>query len=635
MVLDELDGPDRAGADGRWPVDAGARRGGVERRRARVRRRRLQVRRRRSRTTSPRPRALTDAAVRRRTSSSPPVAAGDPQASPRTSRELERSEAGAARRAALATTTRTTRSSTLLVARAGRRRVVHVRPPGARGRRAPARRGHRGLGHGDERRRGAGRGRAGADVLVVQGVEAGGHRGTFDDAGGGHRAARAAPARPRGGRPAARRRPAASRPAPGSPRSSPRARAAAQLGTAFMLCPEAATTHAQRETLGTDRADRPDARVHRAPRARHRQPLPGRAQRLGAPSAYPEIHHVTAPLRAAARQAGDAESFNLWAGQAHALTRAVPAAQLVRAARRRGARGARRCEALGRRMTEQRQHPAGRGGRRSATCATGSPTATTCSLDRLLSAQQPVSDPPHHDELLFIIQHQTSELWLKLVLHELVAAQAAARRRRPAPRAQAPGPRQAHPAHADRAVVGARDADAGRVRRVPRRARAGVGLPVVPVPRGGVRARQQEPRHAHACSATTRPRRRSSPTCSSARASTTSSCATSPATGTRSRRRCSTATSPRRTRSRPSSSRSSARIYEDAHAHWEAYEACEELIDLEENFQLWRFRHLKTVERTIGAKRGTGGSSGTAFLRAALDLTFFPELLAVRTEIGT
>jgi tryptophan 2,3-dioxygenase len=76
------------------------------------------------------------------------------------------------------------------------------------------------------------------------------------------------------------------------------------------------------------------------------------------------------------------------------------------------------------------------------------------------------------------------------------------------------------------------------------------------------------------------------------------------------------------------------KIYENAEANWAAYEACEELVDLEENFQLWRFRHLKTVERTIGVKRGTGGSSGVAFLRAALDLTFFPELYAVRTEIG-
>jgi tryptophan 2,3-dioxygenase len=77
-----------------------------------------------------------------------------------------------------------------------------------------------------------------------------------------------------------------------------------------------------------------------------------------------------------------------------------------------------------------------------------------------------------------------------------------------------------------------------------------------------------------------------------------------------------------------------ANIYEHAEKFWEAYETCEELVDLEENFQLWRFRHLKTVERTIGFKRGTGGSSGVTFLRAALDLTFFPELYAVRTEIG-
>ncbi len=76
------------------------------------------------------------------------------------------------------------------------------------------------------------------------------------------------------------------------------------------------------------------------------------------------------------------------------------------------------------------------------------------------------------------------------------------------------------------------------------------------------------------------------------------------------------------------------KIYADPHDHWEAYEACEELVDVEESFQLWRFRHLKTVERIIGHKRGTGGSSGVDFLRRALDLTFFPELLDVRTHIG-
>jgi len=62
---------------------------------------------------------------------------------------------------------------------------------------------------------------------------------------------------------------------------------------------------------------------------------------------------------------------------------------------------------------------------------------------------------------------------------------------------------------------------------------------------------------------------------------------------------------------------------------------CEKLVDVEERFQLWRFRHMKTVERIIGFRRGTGGSSGVAFLKKALELTFFPELFEVRTVIGT
>jgi tryptophan 2,3-dioxygenase len=74
-------------------------------------------------------------------------------------------------------------------------------------------------------------------------------------------------------------------------------------------------------------------------------------------------------------------------------------------------------------------------------------------------------------------------------------------------------------------------------------------------------------------------------------------------------------------------------IYADSATHWDAYEMCEELVDVEESFQLWRFRHLKTVERIIGFKRGTGGSSGVHFLQKALELTFFPELLDVRTQL--
>jgi tryptophan 2,3-dioxygenase len=75
-------------------------------------------------------------------------------------------------------------------------------------------------------------------------------------------------------------------------------------------------------------------------------------------------------------------------------------------------------------------------------------------------------------------------------------------------------------------------------------------------------------------------------------------------------------------------------VYDDPERWWEAYEMAEKLVDVEESFQLWRFRHMKTVERTIGNKPGTGGSSGVGFLRRRLDHSFFPELIDVRTEIG-
>jgi tryptophan 2,3-dioxygenase len=75
-------------------------------------------------------------------------------------------------------------------------------------------------------------------------------------------------------------------------------------------------------------------------------------------------------------------------------------------------------------------------------------------------------------------------------------------------------------------------------------------------------------------------------------------------------------------------------VYDDPDRWWDAYEMAEKLVDVEESFQLWRFRHLKTVERIIGHKPGTGGSTGVAFLRRALDHRFFPELIDVRTVIG-
>jgi tryptophan 2,3-dioxygenase len=74
-------------------------------------------------------------------------------------------------------------------------------------------------------------------------------------------------------------------------------------------------------------------------------------------------------------------------------------------------------------------------------------------------------------------------------------------------------------------------------------------------------------------------------------------------------------------------------IYRDTSRDWELYQFAEELVDLEDWFQQWRFRHVTTVQRIIGFKRGTGGTAGVAYLKQALDIRFFPELWEVRTEL--
>jgi tryptophan 2,3-dioxygenase len=74
-------------------------------------------------------------------------------------------------------------------------------------------------------------------------------------------------------------------------------------------------------------------------------------------------------------------------------------------------------------------------------------------------------------------------------------------------------------------------------------------------------------------------------------------------------------------------------IYRQSQRYFELYELAEKLVDVEDRFQQWRFRHMKTVERIIGFKRGTGGSSGVAFLKPALDHSFFPELWDLRTAL--
>jgi nitronate monooxygenase len=172
---------------------------------------------------------------------------------------------------------------------------------------------------------------AGADVLVLQGAEAGGHRGTWVDGD----APEPLPLLPllqavvgsdvelplvaSGG--VADAEGVAAVLAAGA--------AAAQVGTAFMLAPEAGTHPAHREAISSDR---PTA-LTRAFTGRLARGIENRfmAEHPDAPIAYPHIHNATAPLRAAARARGDADGFNLWAGQAHALAVARPAAETVRA----------------------------------------------------------------------------------------------------------------------------------------------------------------------------------------------------------------------------------------------------------------------------------------------------------------
>ena len=74
-------------------------------------------------------------------------------------------------------------------------------------------------------------------------------------------------------------------------------------------------------------------------------------------------------------------------------------------------------------------------------------------------------------------------------------------------------------------------------------------------------------------------------------------------------------------------------VYRNPQQHWDLYQLGEELTDLEDAFRLWRFRHVTTVERVIGFKRGTGGTSGVSYLRKMLDVVLFPEIWTLRTEL--
>ncbi|MGH7004271.1 MAG: tryptophan 2,3-dioxygenase, partial [Alphaproteobacteria bacterium] len=74
-------------------------------------------------------------------------------------------------------------------------------------------------------------------------------------------------------------------------------------------------------------------------------------------------------------------------------------------------------------------------------------------------------------------------------------------------------------------------------------------------------------------------------------------------------------------------------VYKNPEKYWDLYELAESLVDIDDLFQTWRFRHRNTVERVIGMKRGTGGTSGVGYLAKAIEIRLFPELWSVRTEL--
>jgi tryptophan 2,3-dioxygenase len=260
--------------------------------------------------------------------------------------------------------------------------------------------------------------------------------------------------------------------------------------------------------------------------------------------------------------------------------------------------------------------------------------ASYLDLERLLGAQHPRSVPEHHDELLFIVQHQTSELWLKLVLHELRAAHEYIRGDDLDPALKC----LARVKNIQRTLIEQWSVLATLTPREYAQFRGSLG------PASGFQSFQYravefllgnknaamlkvfdgEPE---------------------ARAVLTelleSTTLYDEFLRLLARRGFDVPAEvldrdPRQPwRFQPALVPVFRRIYESTDTPWGIYEACESLVDVEDNFQMWRFRHVLTVRRTIGHKTGTGGSSGVGFLQRALDLTFFPELYAVRTEIGT
>jgi tryptophan 2,3-dioxygenase len=251
-------------------------------------------------------------------------------------------------------------------------------------------------------------------------------------------------------------------------------------------------------------------------------------------------------------------------------------------------------------------------------------------LDQLLSAQQPLS--PVHDEMLFIVQHQTSELWMKLMLHELHAAMQALQ----TGEASVAFKMMARVSRIMAQLVGAWDVlatmtppeySALRPYLANSSGFQSAQYRCIEFALGNKNATMLKP-HAHKPELLAMVQQAFEAPSLYDIAIGLLAKAGLPIDQQHLQRDW--------TQSHASSANVQAAwkvVYQNPQQHWELYQLGEKLTDIEDTFRLWRFRHLTTVERVIGMRRGTGGTSGTGYLKAMLDVVLFPEIWQVRGEL--
>jgi tryptophan 2,3-dioxygenase len=252
------------------------------------------------------------------------------------------------------------------------------------------------------------------------------------------------------------------------------------------------------------------------------------------------------------------------------------------------------------------------------------------SLDTILSAQHPLS--PDHNEMLFIVQHQTSELWMKLALYELRAALASVRRDElpPAFKMLARVSRIFEQLVQAWSVLSTMTPSEYTAMRPYLGASSGFQshqYRQIEFLLGNKNEQMLKP-HAHRPSVL-------------AEVQATLAAPSFYDEVIRLLARRGFPIAPERLErdwTQPTTHDASVEaawlaVYREPSKHWELYEMAEELVDLEDAFRQWRFRHVTTVERIIGFKQGTGGTNGAPYLRKMLDVVLFPELWHVRTVL--